>query len=106
MVVHFGLRLLEYDLQVPIVSTQVSPSSIRGLNKLAWDKKEGRRAAIGSSDGKVYIYELSPGEWYSQGDLEYELICLCWAELLTTRENEWELMRKTCNSLAMGGNQA
>jgi len=32
------------------------------LNKLAWDKKEGRRCAIGSSDGRVYVYEISQGE--------------------------------------------
>lgn len=59
--------------QVPIISTAVGESSPaasrplggssgrRGLNKLAWERKEGRRAAIGSSDGKVYVYELSQG---------------------------------------------
>lgn len=47
--------------QVPIVSTLVAPNATRGLNKLAWDRKEGRRAAIGSSDGRVYVYEISQG---------------------------------------------
>lgn len=48
--------------QVPLVSTTVGdPARPRGLNKLAWERKEGRRAAVGSSDGKVYVYELSPG---------------------------------------------
>lgn len=44
-----------------MVSTSVAPNAPRGLNKLAWDKREGKRAAIGSSDGKVYVYELSQG---------------------------------------------
>lgn len=46
---------------MPIVSTAVAPNSSRGLNKLAWDRREGRKAAIGSSDGKVYVYEISQG---------------------------------------------
>ena len=49
-------------MQVPLVSTAVGDSARpRGLNKLAWERTEGRRAAVGSSDGKVYVYEISPG---------------------------------------------
>ena len=33
----------------------------RALNKLAWDKKDGRKAALGSSDGTVCIYEVGDG---------------------------------------------
>jgi len=30
----------------------------RAINKLAWDVKDGRRAALGSSDGKLHIYDI------------------------------------------------
>lgn len=53
----------------------------RGLNKLAWDRREGRQAAIGASDGKVYIYDIGAG-------------------MATPRENEWDLLRRTLNGLA------
>ncbi|KAL8287662.1 hypothetical protein RQP46_003520 [Phenoliferia psychrophenolica] len=77
----FDLWNLNMDTEVPIVSTAVAPTSSRGLNKLAWDRREGRRAAIGSSDGKVYVYEISQ-------------------ELATPRENEWDLMRATLSGAA------
>ncbi|GAA5826968.1 hypothetical protein JCM5353_004785 [Sporobolomyces roseus] len=89
----FDLWNLNLDTEVPIISTPVelpppaNSSSANGqnqprrsgLNKLAWDKKEGRRCAIGSSDGRVYVYEISQ-------------------DLVTPREGEWEQMRRTCNS--------
>ena len=34
-----------------------SVGSGRALNKLAWDK-EGNKTAIGSSDGRVYVYDI------------------------------------------------
>lgn len=42
-----------------MVSTVVNPAQPKGLNKLAWDKREGKKVAIGSSDGKVYVYVRS-----------------------------------------------
>ncbi|GAA5972888.1 hypothetical protein JCM21900_002252 [Sporobolomyces salmonicolor] len=82
----FNLWNLNIDTEVPIVSTEVGPASSgqqqqqrKGLNKLAWDRREGRRAAVGSSDGRVYVYELSQ-------------------ELATPREGEWEQMRRTVNA--------
>ncbi|KAJ2930444.1 hypothetical protein H1R20_g6648, partial [Candolleomyces eurysporus] len=30
----------------------------RGLNRLQWDHKEGRRAALGGSDFPLYIYDI------------------------------------------------
>lgn len=39
----------------------VAPDATRGLNKVAWDRAGGRKVAIGSSDGHVYVYELSAG---------------------------------------------
>lgn len=42
--------------QVSAVSASVG--SGRALNKLEWDRKDGRRAAVGGSDGKLYIYDI------------------------------------------------
>ncbi|RXW20680.1 hypothetical protein EST38_g5183 [Candolleomyces aberdarensis] len=52
----FDLWNLNVDTEVPIVSTTVGTG--RGLNKLQWDRKEGRRAALGGSDGHLYIYDI------------------------------------------------
>ncbi|GAA5889514.1 hypothetical protein JCM6882_007055 [Rhodosporidiobolus microsporus] len=81
----FDVWNLNVDTEVPIVSTSVGGTGTgrKGLNKLAWDKKDGRRAAVGSSDGKVYVYELSQ-------------------DLVTPREGEWEQMRKTVNTALAG----
>lgn len=41
----------------------------RAVNKMEWDKKEGRRVALGSSDGRLYVYDIGDmgvpreGEW-------------------------------------------
>ncbi|GAA5873756.1 hypothetical protein JCM16303_002578 [Sporobolomyces ruberrimus] len=99
----FDLWNLNLDTEVPIISTLVQPASSTttpntttttnhsrrsnggpaGLNKLAWDKKEGKRCAVASSDGRVYVYEVSQ-------------------DLVTPREGEWEQMRRTCNSALTG----
>ncbi|SCV74910.1 BQ2448_7939 [Microbotryum intermedium] len=79
----FDLWNLNVDAEVPLVSTVVGG---KGLNRLCWDK-EGRRVALGGAEGKVWVYEVHQ-------------------DLVTPRENEWELMRKTCNhalSLGLGG---
>ena len=51
----FDLWNLNADTEEPFVSTQIG--SGKALNKLAWDK-EGKKAAIGSSDGHVYVYDI------------------------------------------------
>ncbi|KPV74474.1 uncharacterized protein RHOBADRAFT_37503 [Rhodotorula graminis WP1] len=66
------------------VDTEVRPALclflLPRLNKLAWDRsREGRRAAVGSADGSVYVYELAQ-------------------DVVTPREGEWEQMRKTCTA--------
>ncbi|GAA6059754.1 hypothetical protein JCM10212_001962 [Sporobolomyces blumeae] len=85
----FELWNLNLDTEVPILSTPVEDNRSNstsngtarraGLNKLAWDKKEGKRCAVGSSDGKVYVYEVA-------------------SDVITPREGEWEQMRRTCNT--------
>lgn len=60
---------LNADLEVPVVSHLANPNSSKALNKLAWDKREGKRAAVGSASGDVYIYDIGEmgaareGEW-------------------------------------------
>lgn len=51
----FDLWNLNADTEEPFVSTQVG--SGKALNKIAWDK-EGKKTAIGSSDGRVYVYDI------------------------------------------------
>ncbi|GAA6028794.1 hypothetical protein JCM8097_007399 [Rhodosporidiobolus ruineniae] len=94
----FDVWNLNVDTEVPLVSTPVhapshfssnpsstlSTSSRKGLNKLAWDRAAGRRAAVGAADGKVYVYELA-------------------ADLVTPREGEWEQLRKTVNQAVAAG---
>ncbi|CAG8557302.1 14171_t:CDS:10 [Ambispora leptoticha] len=54
----FALWNLNSDTEIPIVSTQVGGNSGgRALNKINWDK-DGRRVAIGASDGRVHVYDI------------------------------------------------
>ncbi|WVQ94862.1 hypothetical protein IAU59_001945 [Kwoniella sp. CBS 9459] len=74
----FDLWNLNQDVEVPISSTTVSP---RAINKLAFDRSAtSRKAGLGSSDGKVYIYDLPE-------------------KLVTPRDNEWVEMQKTVQGL-------
>lgn len=65
-------------MQVPVVSTNVG--SGRAINKVEWDRKDGRRAALGGSDGKLYVYDI--------GDMGLP------------RETEWTDLQKTVSGLA------
>lgn len=47
----------------------VAPNALRGLNKLTWHR-DGRKAAVGSSDGKVYIYDIGTLSTYNETDYE------------------------------------
>jgi len=55
----------------------------RAINKLEWDRKDGRRAALGGSDGKLYIYDIG--------------------DMAIPRESEWTDMQKTVAGLVGGG---
>ena len=66
---------------MPTVSTIVGE---RAINKMEWDRKDGRRVALGSSDGRLYVYDI--------GDLG------------VPRESEWTDLQKTLAGLA-GANQ-
>ncbi|KAJ3731071.1 WD40-repeat-containing domain protein [Lentinula guzmanii] len=79
----FDLWNLNMDTEVPVVQTSVGTG--RALNKLQWDKKDGRRAAIGGSDGKLYIYDIG--------------------DMAIPRESEWSDLQKTVSGMVGGGAQ-
>lgn len=64
-----------------MVSTLVG--SGRAINKLEWDRKDGRRAALGGSDGKLYVYDIG--------------------DMVVPRESEWTDMQKTIAGVVGGG---
>ena len=55
----------------------------RAINKLQWDRKDGRRAALGGSDGRLYIYDIG--------------------DMAIPRETEWTDMQKAISGLVGGG---
>ena len=60
------------------MSTQVGD---RAINKLAWDRTPlSRKAALGSSDGKLYVYDVAE-------------------KLVSPRDNEWVELQKTVQGL-------
>ncbi|KZV67028.1 WD40 repeat-like protein [Peniophora sp. CONT] len=73
----FDVWNLNADTEVPVVSTPASP---RALNKLRWDAKDGRRCAVGGSDGKLLVYDIG--------------------DMALPRETEWADLQKTLAGLA------
>lgn len=67
-----------------MVSTNVGIG--RAINKIQWDRKDGRRAALGGSDGKLYIYDIG--------------------DMAIPRESEWIDMQKTVAGIVGGGGQS
>ncbi|KAJ3576461.1 hypothetical protein NP233_g419 [Leucocoprinus birnbaumii] len=78
----FDVWNLNVDTEVPVVSTTVG-SGVKAINKLQWDRKEGRRAALGGSDGKLYIYDIG--------------------DMAIPRESEWTDLQKTIAGMTGGG---
>nr|XP_018261064.1 dynein intermediate chain, cytosolic [Kwoniella dejecticola CBS 10117]OBR83222.1 dynein intermediate chain, cytosolic [Kwoniella dejecticola CBS 10117] len=74
----FDLWNLNQDVEVPIISTKVSNEAI---NKLAFDKSAlSKKVGLGSSDGKLYIYDLAE-------------------KLVQPRDNEWTELQKNIQAL-------
>ncbi|KAN0121203.1 Pyridoxal phosphate-dependent transferase [Russula decolorans] len=69
----FDLWNLNMDTEVPVVSTTVNAE--HALNKVQWDRKDGRRAILGGSEGRLYIYDIG--------------------DMAIPRETEWNDMQKT-----------
>ncbi|KAI0372730.1 dynein intermediate chain [Pilatotrama ljubarskyi] len=80
----FDIWNLNHDTEVPAVSTTVG--SGRALNKLRWERKDGRRAAVGGSDGRLYIYDVG--------------------DMALPRESEWTDMQRTVANMVSGGAHA
>ncbi|KAL5492400.1 hypothetical protein ACEPAI_3847 [Sanghuangporus weigelae] len=76
----FDLWNLNVDTEVPVVSTPVGTN--RAINKLKWDSKDGRRAALGGSDGKMYIYDIG--------------------DMAIPRETEWTDLQRTLAAMQSG----
>ncbi|KAI9592759.1 WD40-repeat-containing domain protein [Syncephalis fuscata] len=73
---HFNVWNLNVDTDVPIVSTATGTG--RALNKIDWEK-DGRKAAVSSLDGHVYVYDIG--------------------ELSNPRMEEWTQFQKTVNEM-------
>ena len=58
----------------------------RAINKLQWDRKDGRRAALGGSDGKLYVYDIG--------------------DMALPRESEWTDLQRTIAGMVGSGNQS
>ena len=56
------------------------------LNKLQWDRKDGRRAILGGSEGRLYVYDIG--------------------DMAIPRETEWNDMQKTASVADFIGGQA
>ncbi|GJJ79041.1 dynein intermediate chain, cytosolic [Entomortierella parvispora] len=72
----FDVWNLNMDTEVPVMSTIVGAG--KALNKLSWSK-DGRHAAIGSSDGHVYVYDIG--------------------EMATPRAEDWNILQRTVNEM-------
>lgn len=57
----------------------------KAINKLAWEKKEGKRAALGSSDGRVFIYDIG--------------------DMAIPRDSEWIDLQRTLAAFESGLNR-
>lgn len=66
-----------------MVATSVGQG--RAINKLQWDHKDGRRAALGGSDGKLYIYDIG--------------------DMALPRETEWTDLQRTVAGMVGGSAQ-
>ncbi|WWC72175.1 uncharacterized protein I206_106135 [Kwoniella pini CBS 10737] len=80
----FDLWNLNQDIEVPIISTKVSNEAI---NKISFDKLSNlsKKVGLGSSNGKLYIYDLSE-------------------KLIQPRENEWNELQKNIQNLIISDN--
>ena len=68
-------------LQIPMSS--ISVGSGRALNKLAWDRKDGRHVGVGGSDGTLTIYDVG--------------------ETATPKDSEWSDLQRTVQGMLQQG---
>lgn len=56
----------------------------RAINKLAWEKRDGRHVALGASDGLLHIYDVG-------------------SDLANPKENEWHDFQRAIQTLKQAG---
>lgn len=71
---------LNSDIERPLAS--VTAGTGRALNKVRWDKRDGRRLATGGADGRLYVYDVG--------------------SMAIPREEEWVELQKTLARLKGG----
>ncbi|KAG9043909.1 hypothetical protein FS837_008986 [Tulasnella sp. UAMH 9824] len=79
----FDLWNLNVDTEVPMVSSVIGDG--RAINKFAWECKEGRRVGLGSSDGKLYIYDIG--------------------DIANSKESDWVDLQRSLGAMAGGTGQ-
>lgn len=85
------------DIEVPVARAAPSKTKLansasilpfRGLNKLAWEERQGKQIAVGGLDGVVSLFEVGRGLWCGPGEAD-------------TRE--WQRMKAIVGRLEAGG---
>lgn len=57
----------------------------RAINKFAWECKDGRRVGLGSSDGKLYVYDIG--------------------DMASSKESDWVDLQRSLGAMAGGTGQ-
>lgn len=65
----FKLWNLNMDTEVPI--SNASPSN-KAINKMSWERKEGKKVGLGSSDGNLYVYDIGDQATLRGGTTEWD----------------------------------
>lgn len=85
------------DIEVPVARANPSKSKLassasilpfKGLNKLAWEERQGKQLAVGGLDGVVSLFEVGRGLWCGPGEADVR---------------EWQRMKTIVNRLEAGG---
>lgn len=72
-----------------MVSTYADQANPRALNKLAWEKKDGRRAVVGSVDGRTHVY-VTIVMFRPKHTLTSMFFSLDIGDLALTKEADWD----------------
>lgn len=85
------------DIEVPVAKASPSKTKLansasilpfRGLNKLAWEERQGRHVAVGGLDGVVTLFEVGRGLYCASGEADVR---------------EWQRMKGVASRLEAGG---
>lgn len=85
------------DIEVPVAKASPSKTKLaesvnvlpfKGLNKLAWEERQGKSLAVGGLDGVVTLFEVGRGLWCGTGEGDVR---------------EWQRMKGLVSRLETGG---